>query len=165
MIERLERFVFRRRALIVTLFVVITVTMGSFASGLRIEASFSKLLPLEHEYMQVYSEYGQEFGGADRVLIALMAKDGDIFNGDFLSRLEAITDEAFFIPGVDRTQVYSLFTPNVRYTEVVEDGIAAGNVIPSDFTPNVEGLYAVRNNIINFTLKYHIRLDERLEAV
>ncbi|GMQ76921.1 MAG: MMPL family transporter [Gammaproteobacteria bacterium] len=148
MIDRLENIVFRRRSLVIALFVIITVAMAWFASGLRIEASFSKLLPLEHEYMRTFTEYRNEFGGADRVLVALMVKDGDIFTGDFFSRLEAITDEVFFIPGVDRTQVYSLFTPNVRYTEVVEDGIAAGNVIPSDFTPSVEGLYTVRSNIL-----------------
>jgi len=147
-IDRLEDIVFRRRSLVIALFVIITVAMAWFASGLRIEASFSKLLPLEHEYMQTFTEYRNEFGGADRVLVALMVKDGDIFTSDFFSRLEAITDEVFFIPGVDRTQVYSLFTPNVRYTEVIEDGIAAGNVIPSDFTPSVEGLYTVRSNIL-----------------
>ena len=34
-----------------------------------------------------------------------------------------------------------------RYTEVVEDGIAAGNVIPDDFEPNAEGLAHVRRNL------------------
>ena len=148
MIHRLEQAVFRHRVLVIAAFVVITTAMAWFASGLRIEASFSKLLPLEHEYMQTFTEYRQEFGGADRILVALMAKEGDIFTADFFSRLEAITDEVFFIPGVDRARVYSLFTPNVRYTEVVEGGIAAGNVIPPDFTPSVEGLYSVRDNIL-----------------
>ncbi|MEE8286756.1 MAG: MMPL family transporter, partial [Gammaproteobacteria bacterium] len=148
MIHRLEQIVFRHRALIIAVFVVTTAAMGWLASGLRIEASFSKLLPLEHEYIQTLTEYRQEFGGADRILVALMANDGDIFTADFFARLEAITDEVFFIPGVDRARVYSLFTPNVRYTEVVEGGIAAGNVIPADFTADVEGLYSVRDNIL-----------------
>ena len=42
----------------------------------------------------------------------------------------------------------SLFTPNVRFTEVVEDGIAGGNVIPADFEPTPEGLAQVRENIL-----------------
>ncbi len=148
MIERLERIVFQRRAPILALFALVTIAMAWSATGLRIEASFSKLLPLDHPYMRTYNELSQEFGGADRILIALMVEDGDIFTPDFFSRLEAITDDVFFIPGVDRTQVYSLFTPNVRYTEVVEDGIAAGNVIPSDFSADAEGLYNVRSNIL-----------------
>ena len=42
----------------------------------------------------------------------------------------------------------SLFTPNVRFTEVVEDGISGGNVIPADFEPTPEGLAKVRENIL-----------------
>jgi predicted RND superfamily exporter protein len=42
----------------------------------------------------------------------------------------------------------SLFTPNVRFTEVVEDGISGGNVIPDDFAPTPEGLAKVRENLL-----------------
>jgi len=77
-----------------------------------------------------------------------MAKSGDIFTPDFFMVLEKATDEVFFIPGVDRTKVSSLFTPDVRFTEVVEDGIAGGNVVPADFSPTPEGLEQVRKNIL-----------------
>ena len=42
----------------------------------------------------------------------------------------------------------SLFTPNIRFTEVVEDGISGGNVVPADFQPTPEGLEQVRENIL-----------------
>ena len=118
------------------------------ASRLRIDAGFTKLLPAKHPYMQTYLEHVQEFGGANRVLVALVAKDGDMFTPEFFTALKEATDEVFFLPGVDRGRVSSLFTPNVRYTEVVEDGIAAGNVIPDDFSTTPEGLEAVRQNIL-----------------
>jgi len=51
-------------------------------------------------------------------------------------------------PGVDRTRVSSLFTPNVRFTEVVEDGISGGNVIPADFSATPEDLARVRRNLL-----------------
>ncbi len=148
MSERLEKILFRHRLFVIAVFFLGTVALSWFASGLRMEASFTKLLPLDHPYMQTFTQYRQEFGGADRIVVALMVNQGDIFTRDFFARLEAMTDEVFFIPGVDRTQVFSLFTPNVRYTEVVEDGIVAGNVIPADFTADVEGLHAVRGNIL-----------------
>lgn len=118
------------------------------ATQLKVDAGFNKLLPLKHEYMETYLKHRQEFGGANRVLIALVDKQGNIFNQTFFDSLREITDEVFFIPGVDRTRVYSLFTPNVRFTEVVEDGIAGGNVIPDDFKPDDEGFAKVRNNIL-----------------
>jgi predicted RND superfamily exporter protein len=147
-IDRLEGLVFRRRPLIIAAFALVSAAMAWLASDLRVEASFSKLLPLHHEYIQTFTEYRDEFGGADRILVALMVKEGNIFTEGYFSRLEALTDAVFFIPGVDRAHVYSLFTPNVRYTEVVEDGIRAGNVIPPDFEPDAEGFRAVRGNIL-----------------
>lgn len=144
----LEGLIFGNRPLLLGFFLIITILMGISLSQLRIDAGFAKLLPLEHEYMQTYIEHGQEFGGANRIMIALMVKEGDIFTADFFETLEQATDDVFFIPGVDRSQVSSLFTPNVRYTEVVEDGIAGGNVVPADFTPTAEGLERVRENIL-----------------
>jgi predicted RND superfamily exporter protein len=44
--------------------------------------------------------------------------------------------------------VQSLFTPNVRYVEVVEEGFAGGTVIPADFKNTPEDLARVRENVI-----------------
>ncbi len=148
LIGRTERGIFGHRKLVICLFVLATLAMGYSASELRIDAGFSKLLPLQHEYMQTFVKHRQEFGGANRVLIALMAREGDIFTPAFFETLRRATDEVFFIPGVDRSRVSSLFTPNVRFTEVVEDGIAGGNVVPANFRPTAEGLEQVRRNIL-----------------
>jgi predicted RND superfamily exporter protein len=148
---RLERFttwVFGSRVLLVVIFGALTVVMGWYAAHLRVDASFDKSLPLDHPYIRTFTKYQSEFGGANRVIIALVAQKGDIFTPQFFKLLKDATDEVFFLPGVDRAQVQSLFTPNVRYTEVVEDGFSGGNVIPSDFQPTPEGLARVRQNVI-----------------
>ncbi len=148
LISGLERLVFNNRRLFLGFFVLVTLFMAYSVTNLRIDAGFSKLLPLQHEYMQTYVEHRKEFGGANRVLIALMAKQGDIFTPEFFDTLQKATDDVFFLPGVDRAQVTSLFTPNVRFTEVVEDGIAGGNVVPADFETTPDGLEKVRKNIL-----------------
>jgi len=150
MTSRLENLIFGHRRLVVVLFLLLTGFMAYQASHLRIDAGFAKLLPLEHEYMKTYVEYRDEFGGANRVVIALKVREGngDIFTPEFFDVLRRVTDDVFFIPGVDRTRVMSLFTPNVRFTEVVEDGISGGNVIPDDFEPDEEGLERVRENLL-----------------
>ncbi|TNF80771.1 MAG: RND family transporter, partial [Acidobacteria bacterium] len=148
MVTKLENLVFGNRRLVVALFAVLTLFMLYQATHLKIDAGFAKLLPLEHQYMQTYLEYRDEFGGANRVVIAIRAREGNIFTPRFFEVLRQVTDEVFFIPGVDRTRVMSLFTPNVRFTEVVEDGISGGNVIPDDFAPTPEGLAKVRENIL-----------------
>ena len=122
--------------------------MGWFASKTYVDASFSKMLPQDHPYIDTFKEYESEFGGANRIVIALMAKDGNIFTPEFFATLDRATDAVFFLPGVDRAQVQSLFTPNVRYVEVVDDGFAGGNVIPAGFTPSPANFEIVRANII-----------------
>src|SRR6187455_1608792 len=145
----LERLIFGNRVAIVAAFVVITIVLGFIAArGLRIDASFTKQLPLKHEYMQTFVKHQAEFGGANRVLIALVARDGNMFTPGFFDALKKATDEVLVMNGIDRSRVQSLFTPNVRYMEVVEDGIEAGNVVDSEFVPTPEALAKVRENIL-----------------
>jgi predicted RND superfamily exporter protein len=147
---RLERAIFGHRVLIIVLFALVTVAMLFVAwRGLRIDAAFTKQLPVRHEYMRTYlDEKVGEFRGANRVLIALVARDGNMFTPQFFEALRKATDEVIVMDGIDRGRVQSLFTPNVRYLEVVEDGIEAGNVIPAEFQPTAEGLAQVRENIL-----------------
>jgi len=140
--------IFDHRRWIIALFAVVTVVMGWFATQLRIDAGFTKHLPKDHPYMETFLEYRDEFGGANRILIAVMTRDGDIFTPEFFNTLKEATDEVFFLPGVNRSSVKSLFTPNVRFTEVVVGGIAGGNVVPADFEPTEKGLAQVRRNIL-----------------
>ncbi|MBK7012939.1 MAG: hypothetical protein IPH43_09890 [Xanthomonadales bacterium] len=137
-----EKLVFGNRPIVLILFAIITVIFTYFAAQLRVDAGFKKQIPLQHEYMQTFLDYEQEFGGANRVLIAVMDKNGDMFNLPFFQTMEKITQDAKGIDSVDEARVRSIFTPNVRFVEVVEDGFAGGNVIPQDFTPNVEGFEA-----------------------
>ena len=145
---RMERLLFRRRALVIAAFALVTLVMGWFAAQLRVDAGFLKLVPLQHPYMQTFLQHREEFGDANRVVVALMAREGDIFTPEFFDVLRQVTDAVFFLPGVDRTQVYSILTPNVRYIEVLEDGVSADNVLPADFRPTEAGLARVRDNAI-----------------
>ncbi|TAK51234.1 MAG: RND family transporter [Gammaproteobacteria bacterium] len=149
LVARLEPLVFGQRRLILVLFALVTAALGWLAAtGLRLDTNFTKQLPLQHEYIRTYLDHKGDFGGANRVLIALIARDGNMFTPEFFEALRIATDEVFFIKGVDRARVQSLWTPNTRYTEVVEGGIEAGDVIPSDFTADAAGLARVRENIL-----------------
>ncbi|MEJ2514894.1 MAG: efflux RND transporter permease subunit [Gammaproteobacteria bacterium] len=145
----LENLIFGNRLLVIAIFALITIAMAyTAATRLRVDAGFSKQLPLEHEYMQTFLEHYADFGGADRILIALVAEDGDMFDPEFFRAMKQATDAVFFIPGVDRAKVTSIFTPNVRFLEVTEQGIAAGDVIPADFQYTPDDLEKVRENIL-----------------
>jgi uncharacterized protein len=148
MLERFTAWMFRRRTVLLAIFGILTAIMGWFAAHVRVDASFNKSLPRDHPYIRTFEKYQREFGGANRVLVALIAKQGEMFTPEFFAELKRVTDEVTFLPAVDRPQVQSLFTPNVRFIEVVEDGFQGGNVIPADFAPTPENFARVRENII-----------------
>ena len=148
LLDQLEHKLFSHRKLIVILFAGITVLLCYPASQLRIVAGFQKHLPLRHPFIETFLKHHQDFGGADRLLVAVRAKEGDIFTARFFEVLKAVTDEVFLLPGVDRSTVRSIFTPNVRFVEIVEGGFVGGNVITADFRPTRDGLARVRENIL-----------------
>jgi len=140
--------IYGRRWLTFGLLMALTVFLGFHALKLRPDAGFEKQIPLDHPYMKVFKKYEQAFGGANLISVALMRNDGkDIYDADFLDKLKKLTDATFFLPGVDRAHVTSLFTPDLTYLEIVEDGINLGTVIPANYAPTPEMIAKVREHV------------------
>ena len=148
LVRFLEDVLFAHRRMFLAAFGALTLLLAYSAADLRVDAGFTKMIPLQHEYMKTFTRYQGTFGGANRVLVAVMQREGDIFNPDFFKVLKQVTDDVFFLPGVDRPSVTSLFTPNVRFIEVIEEGFAGGNVVPADFRGTPRDLEEVRRNIV-----------------
>ena len=142
-----EPIVFGRRARTLVVLGLLTLFMAWQALHLRPETGFEKQLPLGHPYIQVFKQYQREFGGANLVLFAAVQKNGDIYNAEFLRTLRGLTDSVFFTRGMDTARVSSIFTPDVRYIEVVEDGFAGGNVVPAEYAPTPEMFAKIRANV------------------
>ena len=138
----------RRRGTLIVL-ALITVFLAWQASQLEPQAGWLKMVPQEHVYMQTFLEYYKDFGGANTVLVSVEARRGDIYTPQFLETLRLLTDEVFFIPGVDRARVTSIFTPNILYVEVIEGGLAGETVVPRDYMspPTPEMVSRVRGNV------------------
>ncbi|MEM1140802.1 MAG: MMPL family transporter, partial [Pseudomonadota bacterium] len=134
-IKTVENIFFRFKFFILLGFAAFTVFSAYYAAQLRMEAGFGKQLPSGHEYINTFYEYEDELFGANRILIVLQNTEGDIWNQDSLQRLQELTEEIFFLPGVDRPTVRSIWTPNTRFLEITEEGIRADDVIPGDVTP------------------------------
>ena len=128
---------------------VVTIVLGWQALHLRLDAGFDKQLPLGHPYIEIFTKYQKDFGGANTLLFALMAKpgSGEIYRPAFMASLRTLTQAVFLTPGVDRARVSSLFTPDVRYLETVEGGFQGGNVIPAEYAPTAEMMGKIRANV------------------
>ncbi len=142
-----EPLLFGHRWIGLSLLGLLTLFFGWQASQVNLDAGFDKQLPLDHPWMQNLKRHEAAFGGANLISVALINHQGDIYNAEFLERLKALTDAVFFLPGVDRSRVTSLFTPGVRYIEITESGIAGGDVIPRNYTPSEEMFATIRANV------------------
>lgn len=142
LVARLEALLFGHRIAFLVLIGIFTAVMGMFALRLQLSAGFEKQLPSRHEYIKTFSQYRDTLFGANRLTIAVHARHGDIWNKETLTRLLEVTDTVSYLPGVSRLSVTSLWTPNVFFTEITEDGfraepIAGGEIVPASLTPEV----------------------------
>ena len=147
-VDGIARWLIAKRKMLSVVFVLITLALGASALRVHLDPGFNKLIPLKHPFMEAFLKHGATFAGANRILVSVRWKgEGDIYNAEFMKVMRGVTDDVFFTPGVNRAQVFSIFTPNVRYIEVTEDGFAGEVVIPSRFEADAEGLAKVRANV------------------
>ncbi|MBL4856939.1 MAG: RND family transporter [Idiomarina sp.] len=145
----LEKLLFTVRAPWLIVFLLLTLFLGYHASQVRPDASLSKMIPTNHPFIQNYFDYQDDLASLGNVVrVAVENKDGDIFEADFQRELQKITDEIFFIPGVNRSGLRSLWTPNVRWMEVTEEGFVGGPVIPDGYDGSEESLDQLRTNVL-----------------
>ncbi len=144
----LEKIIFDHRRLMLSALTLITIVLTVQAARLAIDAGFEKQLPLKHPYMETFIEHREQFGGANRLLISVRAKDGDLFDPHALEKVRQVTAALGTVPGIDRTSITSIFTPNVRFVRIVEGGFEGGNVVPAEWAPTPEMATRVRGNVL-----------------
>lgn len=145
----LERLVFNNRPAVIAICLIISIFLFWNAAQVRPETSFEKMIPLKHPYIETMLEHRNDLANlGNSVRISVENTKGDIFDKEYMETLRQISDEAFYIPGVDRSGLRSLWSPNVRWTEVTEQGFAGGEVIPQTYDGSAASLDELRNNIL-----------------
>lgn len=146
-IPDLEKLIFGARRPIMAVFALITAFMLYQVIGLKADTSLEKMVPLSHPYIQNLFKHKDELGLGNDIRIAVAVKSGDIFDAHYMDTLKKITDDVFVMPGVDRAKLKSLWTPNVRWTEVTKDGFQGGEVTEG-YDGTAGSMDALRNNIL-----------------
>ena len=147
--SRLERLVFNSRRSVMIVCLVLTVLFATLAGlKLTLNASFEKMIPRGHPYIQNYLQNKADLRGLGNALrVVVENKTGDIYAPDYLDTLRKINDELVLTPGVDRAWVKSLWTPAVRWTEVTEEGFRGGPVMPDNYDGSPKSIEQLRGNI------------------
>ncbi|MBA4283920.1 MAG: hypothetical protein C0434_00105 [Xanthomonadaceae bacterium] len=146
----LESMIFAHRRRLLLVLLVITLLLAWQASLLSLDAAFDRAQPTRHPYSQIDLRHRDVFDGANPVRIAVLRQSGDLYDPPFLMRLKALTDGLAQLPGIDRRHLQSLFTPEVRYVDVVEGRYFGASVVSKEFDPEVAtraDLARLRSNI------------------
>lgn len=145
----LENKLFNNKLFVFLLIVITTLFLGYNAGQVKPSASFEKMIPVQHEYIQNFLKYKQELASlGNTVRVVIENPNGDIFTADFQNLMRTLNDELFFISGVDRSGMKSIWTANVTWAEVTEDGFVGGTVIPSDYDGSARTLQRLRRNVM-----------------
>ena len=145
----LERIIFSYRPQLLVVFLLATVFFAYQAAGLRPDASFEKMIPMEHPFIQSFMKHMSDLGAAGTTIqVAVEHTSGDIFDAEYLDVLRQVNDEVFYLPGVDRNRMRSLWTPNVRWVEVTELGFEGDKVIDSQYDGSERAMTQLRQNVL-----------------
>lgn len=144
-----ERALFAHRRLWLLLFALASALLLWQAALIRPDASLQKMVPAQHEFVRNYLRFENELrplGNTVRIAVAVRG-DGDIYDARYMALLKRVTDEVFYIPGIDRGNLRSLWTPNTLWFEAAEDGLRSGPVVPPGFAGSAADLAALRDNV------------------
>jgi predicted RND superfamily exporter protein len=143
-----ERALFNHRRVVLFICVLVTLILGFQATRLQFNASYEKTIPQSHPYIVNWLAHQAELKGlGNAVRVAVVNPKGDIYDAAYLETLRALNDKLFLIPGVDRATMKSLWTPNMRWTGVTEEGLEGGSVIPDGYDGGVASLQQLRTNV------------------
>ena len=143
-----ENLIFKLRGPILVLFLLLTAFFAFEASKVKLSTDLQKMVPLKHEFIQNLFKHKDELSLGNDIRIAVENTQGDIFNAEFLEVLRQVTDEVFYLPGVDKSKVASLWTPNVRWVEVTEEGFRGGEVIPPTYDGSEQSIKQLQSNVL-----------------
>lgn len=144
----IERLLFNHRLAVLLACAVVTLLLGWQTTRLELNASFEKTIPQHHAYVQNHQAHQADLVGlGNSVRIAVANPQGTVYDATYLEALRKLSDEVFLIPGVNRVQMKSLWTPSTRWVGVTEEGLEGGPVIPDGYDGSPAALARLEANI------------------
>ena len=101
----------------------------------------------EHTFIHAQDKFTGRFGTASYVSLAVIKKEGDIYDTDFLEKVERITRVVDETPFVNHYQVNSIAHINTRVIIIEPDGSISAEPLIDEVPEDEEGLEALRRTV------------------
>ncbi len=102
----------------------------------------------EHPFIHASDKFTGRFGTASVVAMAVAKKDGEIYDPDFLYKVETITNKLDVAPFVNHYQVSSITHINTRVIRIEPDGAIVAEPLLEEIPEEEEELAELRNTVL-----------------
>ena len=122
-LERMSSFMIRHRLAVVLFVLVAGGVLTAGAVKIRTEVILQHLFPYDHPYLKLNARFSEVFGGGGfGVVIAINAKEGDIFNQRTLTKIKEITDQLLLTDELYRILTTSIATNSTKVVKTKKKG-------------------------------------------
>jgi predicted RND superfamily exporter protein len=109
----------------------------------RIDANIRNTYP-EHPFVHATDKFAGRFGSGSLVAMAIVKKEGDIYDPDFLDKVRRITDRIDQAPYINHYQVRSISHLNTRVVRIEPDGSITAEMLMEEVPEDEEELEEFR---------------------
>ena len=161
--QRFAETIIKWRFIFIALSVSLTLFFLFCLRNLSVQTRLGDLTPQKHPYMEVQKKLMYVFGGLNQVSIALVVKEGDVFNKDTLDKVVRITRKLYLLDGVNPGRIVSLAARKIKNTRAYEDGFEVKRLMrhAPDTPAEMESL---KQNIIRNPMFYGSLVSKDFKA-
>ena len=150
--SKLANFVIRHRLFFSLFPLLVTGFFLYTLKDLTIQTSVQDFIPQKHPFVEVNNQLMKIFGGLNQVSIAIEPKEGDILQTPLLEKVVRITNQLYYLEGVNIGRIVSLSARKIKRVEGTEEGFKVTHLMrEAPTTPDGIGFLKksiMRNNLV-----------------
>jgi predicted RND superfamily exporter protein len=152
---------------IMILVLAVTGLFAYWTFQLKLETSFSDLLPQSHPFVQVHNRFAGTFGGANNIQLMVEVKEGHLFTVPTLARIYKITEAVDQVYGVNHNQIDSIGHRTTRYLRAQSGGFLRAEPVMIGLPKTPDDAANIRRIVHNTESVYGIlvSLDDKAALV
>lgn len=124
MIEKMTRWLVSHPWVVVLSTILLVVVSGIGVKNITLNADYRAFFSSDNPHLTAFEELQDQYNKVDNVLIALVPKDGEVFNTQILTLVEELTEASWQVPYSRRVDSIS----NFQHTYSEEDDMIVENL-------------------------------------
>jgi predicted RND superfamily exporter protein len=161
----MEKFIdilLRKRFIVIGIVAVITLFfVYSIVTKFSYVVHLGELAPPNHPYTKLSNRFVETFGGGNAFVIAVVVKEGDIFNKETLNKIKDINDSLFFrTDEVWRSSIVSIAQRKIKVVKGLPGGLDVSAVMWPEVPKDMVGINRLKTNIFTNELLNGVLVSE-----